>query len=203
MLICIETHFSHYPGDIWIFLNFIGPFVRLGDQHLLDFWKILKFTINHILRTIFDLNMIFSGMIHLNEYFEIIKIFFHNFGVFALFGGLEGKKMVQKPYFLAYFRGKEGPFISKIGFSSLNIVIRILYCELGKKPHLVLSCGRRGRQDGEVKCGFFPTRFWTARSESVEKSLVWWLKRASVRRSGRFWFICGPRIRFFWFFHQM
>ena len=43
--------------------------------------------------------MIFSGMIHLNEYFEIIKIFFHNFGVFALFGGLEGKKSGPKPLF--------------------------------------------------------------------------------------------------------
>ena len=43
--------------------------------------------------------MIFSGMIHLNEYFEIVKIIFHNFDVFALLGGLEGKKMAQKPCF--------------------------------------------------------------------------------------------------------
>ena len=47
--------------------------------------------------------MIFSGMIQLNEYFEIVKIFFHNFGVFALFGGLEGKKSGPKTLFLAYF----------------------------------------------------------------------------------------------------
>ena len=66
---------------------------------MVDFYKILKFTINHILRTIFYPAMIFSGMIHLNEYFEIVKIIFHNFDVFALLGGLEGKKMAQKPCF--------------------------------------------------------------------------------------------------------
>ena len=103
MFIHIETHFSHNQGDISVFLDFIGPFVRLGDLHMVDFYKILKFTINHILRTIFDLSMIFSGMIQLNKYFEIVKIFFHNFGVFALFGGLEGKKSGPKTLFLAYF----------------------------------------------------------------------------------------------------
>ena len=114
MFIHIETHFSHNPGDIWIFLDFIGPFVRLGDLHLVDFVKILKYTIDHILRTIFDLNMIFSGMIHLNEYFEIIKILFHNFYIFALFGGLEGKKSCPKSLFLAYFwieRPKNGWYV--------------------------------------------------------------------------------------------
>ena len=47
--------------------------------------------------------MIFSGMILLNEYFEIVKIFFYNFEIFALSGGLEGKKMAQKPYFWPIF----------------------------------------------------------------------------------------------------
>ena len=60
--------------------------------------------------------MIFSGMIHLNEYFEIVKIFFHNFDVFALFGGLEGQKMAQKPYFWPIYMLKRVlPFL-ELGF---------------------------------------------------------------------------------------
>ena len=50
--------------------------------------------------------MIFSGMIHLNRYFEIVKTFFHIFDIFTLFGGLEGKKMAQKPYFWPIFMVK-------------------------------------------------------------------------------------------------
>ena len=79
-----------------------------------DFWKILKYAIDHISRIIFALNKIFSGMIHLNEYFEINKIFFHNFYIFALFGGLEGKKSCPKTLFLAYFwigRPKNGWYV--------------------------------------------------------------------------------------------
>ena len=122
MFIHIETHFSHNPGDIWTFLDFIGPFVRLGDLHLAVFYKIQKYTFDHILRTIFDLNMIFSGMIHLNEYFEMKKIFFHNFDVFALFGGLEGRKSGPKTLFLAYFHGKEGCCIFKTEFFVLIVI---------------------------------------------------------------------------------
>ena len=89
--------------------------------------------------------------------------------MFLPFLGVLRAKNGPKTLLFAYIRGKEGPFISRTGFSALNIAIRILYCELGKKPHLGLSCGRRGRQDTGIKCGFFPTRFWTARSESVGK----------------------------------
>ena len=124
MFIHIETHFSHNHGDIWIFLDFIGPFVRLGDLHMVDFYKILKFTINHILRTIFYLAMIFSGMIHLNEYFEIVKIIFHNFDVFALLGGLEGKKMAQKPCFWPIFGVKR--VLSFLGLNFLSYLLKML-----------------------------------------------------------------------------
>ena len=82
---------------------------------MVNFWKILKFIINRISGTIFDLNMIFSGMIHLNRYFEIVKTFFHIFDIFALFGGLEGKKW-PKTLLLAYFHGKEGCCISRTEF---------------------------------------------------------------------------------------
>ena len=34
IFIHIGTHFSHNQGDIWMFLDFIGPFVWLGDQIL-------------------------------------------------------------------------------------------------------------------------------------------------------------------------
>ena len=70
-----------------------------GDLDLVDFSKILKFTFDHISKTICDMNMIFPGMIHLSVYSEIVKAFFYIFYVFALFGGLEDKKMAQNPYF--------------------------------------------------------------------------------------------------------
>ena len=84
---------------------------------MVNFWKILKFIIDHISGTIFDLNMIFSGMIHLNRYFEIVKTFFHIFDIFALFGGLEGKKMAQKPYFWPIFMVKR--VVAFLGLSFL------------------------------------------------------------------------------------
>ena len=65
--------------------------------------------------------MIFSGMIHLNVYFEIVKIFFHNFDVFTLFGGLEGQKMAQNPYFWPIYMVKRVFFISRTGFSELIV----------------------------------------------------------------------------------
>ena len=43
-----------------MFLDFIQGFVGSGDLDLVDFSKILKFTFDHISKTICDMNMIFQ-----------------------------------------------------------------------------------------------------------------------------------------------
>ena len=83
------------------------------------------------------MNMIFSGMIHLSVYSEIVKAFFYFFLCFALMGVLRAKNG-PKSLLLAYFCAKEGSFISRTGFSELIVIDQdIIYCELGKKH----TCG--------------------------------------------------------------